>query len=267
MNKISVCIPCYNAENYIANTLISIKLQRIKPFEVILINDASTDRTLKVLEKFDAIEIINHDKNMGIGQTRNTCFKESKGDFIAYISSDDLYERDFLYYMNKVISNIDVKNYCLFTDYFRIYDYVNKMELFCSPLWDDFKEFRSLAIEWALRKNMFVNFSSVLIPRNVFNSCKFENIRYGEDLIFLLDTIIREYSWVCLRKPLIKYLVHKPRGISNNMNNWFSLWGYLKDRLIKMGIEKELIRENYLRDYNLTFRKRRLNKLRNNILN
>ena len=90
---ISIIIPIYNTEKYLEEWLQSIISQTYQKFEVICVNDASTDNSLKILEKYaqsdSRIKIINHKKNKGVATARNTGIKNTKSEYITFIDSDD----------------------------------------------------------------------------------------------------------------------------------------------------------------------------------
>jgi teichuronic acid biosynthesis glycosyltransferase TuaG len=89
---ISVVIPLYNAEKYIGETLESVFAQTYNPFEVIVVNDGSTDSSLSVVRKYPDVKVISQ-TNQGEGITRNNGVAVSKGDFIAFLDADDLWEK------------------------------------------------------------------------------------------------------------------------------------------------------------------------------
>jgi glycosyltransferase involved in cell wall biosynthesis len=93
----SVIIPLYNKEAYIAATLQSVLKQTFHNFEVIIINDGSTDGSIHKIKKFidDRIKIVNQ-KNAGVSVARNRGIEEAKYDFITFLDADDLWEIDFL---------------------------------------------------------------------------------------------------------------------------------------------------------------------------
>jgi glycosyltransferase involved in cell wall biosynthesis len=92
---ISVIIPMYNVENYIEDCLDSIINQTIgiENIEVIVVNDCSTDNSLKIVKKYadeySSIKIIEHETNQGPGPARNTGLKYITSDYISFIDSDD----------------------------------------------------------------------------------------------------------------------------------------------------------------------------------
>ena len=110
---ISVIVPVYNIEKYLPRCIDSILNQTYKNWEAIFINDGSTDNSLKILEEYKKrdkrIKIIDK-KNAGSGAARNDGIENSKGEYIAFLDSDDWYEKNFLekLYNNLIENNSDV---------------------------------------------------------------------------------------------------------------------------------------------------------------
>lgn len=92
MIDLSIIIPVYNVENYIKRCLDSILIYKEKNIEIILINDGSTDNSIKILEDYqkndERIKIISR-KNKGLSISRNEGIKNSQGDYIWFVDSDD----------------------------------------------------------------------------------------------------------------------------------------------------------------------------------
>ena len=95
-NNISLYIAAYNAEKTIEKSIKSILQQTLKPKEIIIINDCSTDKTLNLLKKFNQIKIINNKKNYGLAKSRNIALKYSKYNFLASIDSDVVCKKNWL---------------------------------------------------------------------------------------------------------------------------------------------------------------------------
>lgn len=91
---VSVIMPVYNAERYLTEAINSILSQTLKNFEFILINDASTDKTLQMIHKFQKkdkrIRIINNKKNLQMAESLNLAINQAKSDFIARMDQDDI---------------------------------------------------------------------------------------------------------------------------------------------------------------------------------
>ena len=110
MAKISVIIPAHNVENYIEKTLKSLTLQTFKDFEVIIVNDGSTDNTENkinsVLRNADFPWKLLNQQNQGVSAARNNGLIEANGEYICFLDGDDYYDAFFLEKMyNKAKEN------------------------------------------------------------------------------------------------------------------------------------------------------------------
>lgn len=99
--KITVIIPCYNAEKYIENCLSALSKQTYRNFNVIIIDDCSTDCTFSKLISLENnfyynIQIIKNEINLGPAKARNKAIERAIGEYIAFCDSDDWYEDNFL---------------------------------------------------------------------------------------------------------------------------------------------------------------------------
>ena len=109
-NKFSIIVPVYNVEKYIEKCLESILNQTYDNFEIIVINDGSTDNSKKILDNYKTnkkIKIINQD-NQGLSIARNNGLGAASGDYILFIDSDDYIEEELLSTLNKNINNEDL---------------------------------------------------------------------------------------------------------------------------------------------------------------
>ena len=95
--RFSVVIPLYNKENCIRKTLESVKKQRFKDYEVIVVDDGSTDRSLEEAEKMKCENIsIIRQQNQGVSVARNTGILHAQGEYIAFLDADDEWEPWYL---------------------------------------------------------------------------------------------------------------------------------------------------------------------------
>lgn len=90
MPTFSIVIPAYNIENYIAKTLESVLAQTLQDFEIILVDDGSSDKTVAIIQQFNDPRItLLQQKNRGLAGARNTGIRHSQGDYIALLDGDD----------------------------------------------------------------------------------------------------------------------------------------------------------------------------------
>ncbi|WP_104697548.1 MULTISPECIES: glycosyltransferase family 2 protein [unclassified Helicobacter] len=106
----SVILPVYNREGYIKETLDSILNQSFLDFEVIAIDDGSTDKSIEILEEnaklFANFKLIKL-KHCGVSEARNKGILNAKGDFLCFMDSDDLLSRDYFLHFYQVIMQTD----------------------------------------------------------------------------------------------------------------------------------------------------------------
>ena len=116
MVKISIIMPIYNAEIYLEESVNSILNQNFEDFELICIDDGSTDNSLAILneisKKDSRLRVISQ-KNLGAGAARNKGIKESLGEYICFIDSDDYVIPEYLEiaYDNITSNNSDIVFY------------------------------------------------------------------------------------------------------------------------------------------------------------
>lgn len=91
MPKVSVIMPLYNAEKYICYAVDSVLAQSFADFELIIVDDCGTDRSLELVKGYQdpRIRIFYNDRNRGIAYSRNRALKESRGEYIAVMDDDD----------------------------------------------------------------------------------------------------------------------------------------------------------------------------------
>ncbi|MDR1592382.1 MAG: glycosyltransferase [Prevotellaceae bacterium] len=111
MSRFSIIIPVYNVEKYLRECLESVVNQIFADFEVICVNDGSTDNSLSVLEEFaakdDRLHIITQ-QNAGLSAARNTGIRAAQGDYLFFLDSDDWIEFDALKIMEHNLSAEDM---------------------------------------------------------------------------------------------------------------------------------------------------------------
>lgn len=175
MIKVSIIIPVYNSEKYISRCLDSIINQSYKNIEVLVINDGSSDNSLKILKeyekKYNNIKVIDKE-NEGVAITRNKGIKLATGDYIMFIDNDDFIDSDYLEsYINSVSNDVDI----VMGGYKRVNE-KNKI-LFYERLKDTNWSKYIIMAPWAkLYKKEFL----------IKNNIEFLSYKIGEDVYFNL---------------------------------------------------------------------------------
>lgn len=162
--KISVIVPVYNVEKYVSECLDSLINQTFKEFEIICVNDGSTDNSLSILklyaEKDNRIKIINQ-ANGGLSAARNSGLDMAQGKYVYFLDSDDFIVGDALEKLYDISEkeNLDILYFGV-NNYFE--DKVTEDNYFCNDTYYDRKQFFSSAVsgeelfERFLIENMFV---------------------------------------------------------------------------------------------------------------
>lgn len=100
MIKVSVVIPVYNVENYLSECLDSVLGQTLRDIEIICVEDASTDKSIEILERYekvdDRIKVYSNHRNLGLAATRDRGFNLAAGKYIYALDSDDKITEDAL---------------------------------------------------------------------------------------------------------------------------------------------------------------------------
>ena len=201
MKKISIIIPVYNVEQYIKNCLESVINQTYDNWEIILIDDGSTDNSKAIYEniaiKNDKIKIFKQ-TNKGVSAARNLGIEKAQGDYIVFLDADDWIEKKFLERMLEVIENEDADivqcNFYYANNRSNIerkhirpsYSIRNNMdELQLDTLYREYDEKKNHKSVGAMRGVWGKIFKSNLIKKIRFN----ENIDVFEDGIFVLNAL------------------------------------------------------------------------------
>ncbi|WP_193016646.1 glycosyltransferase family 2 protein [Proteus sp. FME41] len=118
--KFSIIIPLYNKELYINKTINSVLNQTYQNFEIIIVDDGSTDNSLFIAKSIlDPRIIITEQENAGVSVARNTGIKHSSGDYLVFLDADDIYLPNALEHFNNLI-NIYPNNNFFCTNYYRV---------------------------------------------------------------------------------------------------------------------------------------------------
>lgn len=210
----SVIISVFNKEKYIKATIESVLQQSFKDFELIIVNDGSTDQSLDIIKSFDdeRIKIITT-KNQGASQCRNTGIKAARNSFIALLDGDDLWENNYLQTIKVAIQ--DYPEYSVFATAIA-HKYKNKIvPAIYSFKQNKFSEVRNF-FESSLNHTILTS-SSIVFKKNIIEKTGyFDNaIESGEDTDFWIRIGIN-YSIVFINK-ILAYYNYVPESISNTV--------------------------------------------------
>ena len=180
MKKISVIIPVYGAEKYVAATVRSLLDQTYENFEALIIDDGSPDRSLEICQQFTdpRIKIIRQ-KNRGLAGARNTGIRHAQGDYIAFLDADDLWLPEKLAkHIEHLENSPDVG--VSFSPSELIDESGSSLGTYLMP------QLKEITVPDLFRHNPVGNGSAAVVRREVFEEIKFQDELYGtvEDFYF-----------------------------------------------------------------------------------
>jgi len=146
---VSVIIPTYNRAHLVGRSIQSVLNQTYQDFEIIIVDDGSTDNTENIIKEFqkkdERIEYIKHNKNRGGSAARNTGIKAARGEYIAFLDSDDEWQYKKLEKQITHLNNNYLNAFISYTGYFRINDKGDNSifkptkhgDIYNNQLWED----------------------------------------------------------------------------------------------------------------------------------
>lgn len=174
----TVVIPLYNKELSIQNTIQSVLNQTCQDFEIVVINDGSTDNSAKIVESIEDHRIcLIHQPNQGVSAARNRGIKEAKCEWIALLDGDDLWEINHLEEINKMMDVFPSEKV-----YVTSFEYSDGREMFKHPRQTTIFKIDNYFKEAI--KETIICASNVIIYKSCFDEVGGFNemLKYGEDL-------------------------------------------------------------------------------------
>lgn len=220
---ISIVVPVYNVSNYLRRCLDSILKQTYSKFEIILVNDGSTDGSAAIcqeyLEKDPRIRLV-HQENQGPSAARNLGISLSTGEYLTFIDSDDFVEDVYLENLHQTLVKNDADiSICNFTSF----DEERKAFLFSISAQMYFEKTYSVQ-EWLRQESTGANNFHLVFtfsPMKLFKRSLWEGIRYPigrlrEDDATIYKTYLKAQRIAFINQPLY-YYSQSPTGLSRNI--------------------------------------------------
>lgn len=238
---ISIIVPVYNVEKYLKRCIESIIYQTYKDFEVILINDGSTDRSGLICDEYSKIDKrikVVHKRNEGVSSARNCGIDSTRGKYILFIDSDDYIEKNLL----KIISEALEEEYDLI--YFGYYmDFISEnrsLEMKCrnslyysnKDFLKDYKYFRGNYLFGYVWNKLFR--AEVIKNNNIY----FEINTFPEDLFFTFEAIKKCNKIKSLNYSLYHYIHRNNLTLSKQKRDKYEITKTIYKRTV--GFLKEL---------------------------
>ena len=213
---VSVIIPYFNDELNINKSVSSALNQTYKNIEIIIVDDENSKNSIDVLKKFikeKRIKIIRNKQNLGVAFARNKGIKISKGQFVAFLDSDDYWNK------NKLKAQVNAfKKYDIDICYTNYSGFVGNKKIkykIKSPRKMTFNKFL---------KECPISCSSVVVKKKIFNEHKFKNLKTKEDYLLWLELSKKNYKFFGLDKYLSFYRIRKNSLSDLHFNKLYSAY-------------------------------------------
>ena len=201
MPEITIILPVYNGERYLNRTITSILQQTMPDFELIAIDDCSTDQSLQILQNWaqrdNRIQIAANEQNMGVADARNKGITMAKGEYICFIDSDDTWHSDKLEhqlnFMKQSCCDFSCTAYAMVDDEgkFMKNRFINKQQI---------------VLEDLLKEN-YICCSTVMLKAELAKQYSMNGSYAHEDYVYWLDLLQNGANGMVLDETLVQYRV------------------------------------------------------------
>ncbi len=199
---VSIIMPAYNVEDYIHESIASVLHQTYNNWELLIIDDASTDNTLSIINTFKDVRIIIYslNKNKGVANARNYGIDKCKGRFIAFLDADDLWTNDKLQLQTEFM--LQNNFYFTFTWYHSFKDAQNTKhkKLITAPASVSFHQ---------LLKNNIIGCLTAMYDSSYLGKKYFPELKMRQDYALWLSILKNGVYAHCLPESLALYRIRK----------------------------------------------------------
>ena len=208
---VSVIVPCFNSVDFIFEAVSSVLCQTHQNFEILIVDDGSTDGTRDLLQKeFQSeqkIVILEHETNLGAGGARNTGISLAKGKYLAFLDADDIW------HPTKLEKQVDVmdKESCVISHT----SYVLVNEQRCQIISTNQCSQDLGLIDYM--KTTGIGMSTAMINRELTGSVEFSTARTRQDTMFWLELLSRGFVSKAISEVLVDYRIRRGQISANKL--------------------------------------------------
>lgn len=246
---LSIIIPCYNSARFIASTLDMLISQDLTDFEVIVINDGSTDSTSEIVhsysDKYPCIKVI--DKiNEGVSVARNTGIDACCGEYVYFLDSDDTLPDDTLNFFRNILTSH--RDFDMFGFGYISTQNEKLLKTYVSKNFSDCKMNNSQLTEGFFTKKLPLNICSTIYKRTFLNenTIRFvQGVKIGEDVEFILKAVLQARSLYYNSRICFNYQIRDDSTMQG-----YKVYKNVKSWITNKNIIDALGKEEYSKFYN-----------------
>lgn len=230
---VSIIMPCYNAERYVAQSIESVLVQSYDNWELLITDDSSTDKSVEIVSKYctkdDRISILVPDEHQGIARARNMSISRAKGRFMAFLDNDDLWKPEKL---EKQINFMLEKEIGFsYTSYELIdQDGITKNKIIQTQGVVDYKKYL---------RNTIIGCGTVMIDRDIVGHFGMPINDTSDDMAAWLSILRRGFKAYPLDEVLLQYRVTGKSASSNKFKASRDVWRVYRD-IEKLSLTKSV---------------------------
>lgn len=222
---VSVIMPAYNMERFVAPAIRSVQQQTVEDWELLVIDDGSQDRTCQIVEELAAedsrIRFLRNEVNMGVARTRNRGFDLCRGSYVALLDSDDVWLPRKLENQLALARNTGAD--IIYCSYTMTDEQDNQVcEDFIVPETTDYRQSLVQSV---------ISCSTAMLSRNIVDHYRFEPEYYHEDLVLWLQLLRDGYRACGATEVLASYRLLDGTRASNKVRTAFNRWRVYRNYL------------------------------------
>lgn len=215
---VSVIVPCYNMERFISDTTGSVRRQTYPHWELLIVDDASTDHTAEIIKRLSEedprIHIAIKEEHSGIADTRNQAIDMAQGRYYAFLDADDLWHPEKIETQLKFMTDRNIG----FS--YSSYECVDESG---KPTGKTIKTAGDLDYKAYLR-NTIIGCSTVMLDTEKVGEVVVPNFRTSEDAATWLNILKRGFIAYAIEQPLTSYCIRTRSASSNKLKASADLW-------------------------------------------
>ena len=230
---VSIIIPAYNCARYLEATVQSVLAQTYRDFEVLILDDCSTDGSADLIRRLAEedcrIRVLSNEKNLGVAQTRNRGLEAARGEYIAFLDSDDTWLSDKLERQMECMRERTL-DLC-----YTGYSFINESG---EPIRNPYQIAETLTWEHMLGENI-IGLSTVLVRLGAIGTIRMRGEYAHEDYVFWLELMQSGCKAGGINLPLMRYRVSESNRSGDKRKAALGRWVIYR-RFLRMGFFQSL---------------------------
>ena len=249
--EVTIGIPVYNVESFIRSALESALAQTFKSIEFLVVDDCSTDSSMKIVQEYQAnhrrgsdIHILCQQQNLGVSKARNRIIDEAQGRFLFFMDSDDCIEPDTISLLMEHQQRVDADIIIGSSDKIETYNNNRVVDIIKYPQCDLLGEDKLASYAFRQYGALQTNIWNFCVDINVLrrSGLRFVDINYWEDMVFMFDLVT-----YCSRAVLIPQITYHYLCRYESLSNYQQREQIKKDEILRIVFAVNIMKQQSMR--------------------